>query len=127
MTAEELDELRGVGTERAFQAGTRIVRSGDPAKSLYFILDGQVDVLVATDDGHQLRLTTLGRGTAFGEVALVNRKRRTADVVAVTEAVCLEVGFDDLSDAVRTKMLVNLASHLASKIERDTELMRHLG
>ena len=104
-----------------------IVRSGDPAKSLYFILDGQVDVLVATDDGHKLRLTTLGRGTAFGEVALVNRKRRTADVVAVTEAVCLEVDFDNLSDAVRTRMLVNMASHLASKIERDTELMRHLG
>ena len=127
MTPEELNELHEVGAERRFPAGSTIVHSGDPAKSLYFILDGQVDVLVATDDGHQLRLTTLGRGTAFGEVALVNRKRRTADVVAVTEAVCLEVDFDNLSDAVRTRMLVNMASHLASKIERDTELMRHLG
>ncbi len=127
MTAAELEGLRKVGVQRRFSAGTQIVRSGDPADSLFFILDGQVDVLVATDDGHQLRLTTLGRGTTFGEIALVNRQRRTADVVAATEAACLEVYFDQLGDTVRTKMLVNMASHLASKIAHDTELMRHLG
>ena len=103
------------------------MRAGDPAESLYFILSGQVDVLVDTDAGHQLRLTTLGAGTVFGEVALVNRKRRTADVVAATDAFCLEVRFDALADTVRNKMLVNMASYFAGKIEQDTELMQHLG
>jgi len=127
MTPEELEALAKAGEERRFSAGTRIVRAGDPAKSMYFILDGVVDVVVDTDDGHQLRLTTLGPGTVFGEVALVNQKRRTADVVAATDSSCLEVRFDELPDRVRTKMLVNLASYFASKIERDTELMQHLG
>jgi len=127
MTSEELDGLAKAGEEKRFAAGTRIVRAGDLAKSMYFILDGVVDVVVDTDDGHHLRLTTLGPGTVFGEVALVNRKRRTADVVAATDATCLEVGFDELPDRVRTKMLVNLAGYFASKIERDTELMQHLG
>ena len=127
MTEVELEDLRRTATERRFPAGARIVRAGDPAESLYFILSGQVDVLVDTDAGHQLRLTTLGAGTVFGEVALVNRKRRTADVVAATDAFCLEVRFDALADTVRNKMLVNMASYFAGKIEQDTELMQHLG
>ena len=127
MTTEELRGLREVAVERRFSAGTRILRSGDPATSMFFIVECEVDVMVATDDGNQLRLTTLGRGTAFGEVALVNRQRRTADVVAAAEARCLEVYFGDLGEGIRTKMLVNMASQLAGKIERDTELMRHLG
>ena len=127
MSTQELEALWAAGRECHFAAGERVVRAGDPANSLYFILAGQVDVVVATEDGHQLRLTTLGQGTAFGEIALVNRIRRTADVIAVTEAVCLEVPFHELADELRTRMLLNMVSYLARKIERDTELMRHLG
>ena len=63
----------------------------------------------------------------FGEVALVNERRRTADVVASTPATCLEVRFDALRDAVRTKMLVNMASYFAGKIEQASGPMQHLG
>jgi glutaminase len=127
MTPEEIQSLRGAGQDRRFPAGTRIVCAGDEADSLYFILSGQVEVLVNTEAGYQLRVTTLGPGTVFGEVALVGRKRRTADVVAATDAVCLEVRFDMLPDAARTRMLMNMAGYFANKIEQDTELMQHLG
>ena len=127
MTPQELASLEQVAQQREFAKGTRIVRAGDSAESMYFILSGQVDVMVDTDGGQQLRLTTLASGTVFGEVALVNQQRRTADVVAASDAVCLEVRFDDLQDAVRTRMLMNMASYFASKIQRDTELVQHLG
>ena len=127
LAPEDLEALRRVGKERRFTVGDLVVRTGDSADSLYFIVDGQVDVVVNTDDGHRLRVTTLGRGTAFGELALFEQKKRTADVVAMTDTVCLEVKFDDMAESIHTKMLANLASFLAGKIERDTELMRHLG
>jgi len=127
MTSQELQGLREAGFERLFATGTRIVRTGDTADSLFFILSGRVEVLVDRDAGHQLRVTTLGPGTVFGEVALVGRRKRTADVVAETDATCLEVGFDALPDAIRTRMLMNMAGYFAEKIEHDTELMQHLG
>jgi glutaminase len=127
MAPDELQALRRVGQEHSFPVGEPVVRAGDPADSLYFILGGQVDVVVNTDDGHRLRVTTLGPGTAFGEMALFDKKKRTADVVAMTDTVCLQVQFDDMAEPIRTRMLANLASYLAGKIERDTELMRHLG
>ena len=127
MSEDQLDHLRASGTERRFSAGTAVFKAGDPADCLYFILAGDVEVLVDTDAGHQLRLTTLGPGTVFGEIALVNRKQRTADVRAITDAVCLEIHFDQLDMSLRMQMLVNMASYFATKIERDTQLMRHLG
>jgi len=127
MTADELEAVRNTGVERRFVAGERIFAAGDPAECLYFLFNGEVEVSIDTSAGKKLRLTTMGPGTVFGEIGLFNRNRRTADVWAITDAVCLEVRFDALEDPMRTRMLLNMASHFARKIQHDTELVRHLG
>ena len=127
LTDAEQEALRNGGNEQQFTAGSHIVRKGDPANSMFFILSGQVEVLVDTEAGDQLRLTTLGPGNSFGEIALVNQGQRTANVVAANETVCLEVDFSGLQDPVRTKMLANMAGYLASRLEQNTELMQHMG
>lgn len=127
MTAEELDTLRAVGVERTLAAGTLIFRAEDPADSLYFLFSGEVEVWIQSGSGHHVRITTLGPGMVFGEVALLNQNRRTANISAATDAVCLEIRFDALPDALRTKMLVNMASYFARKIEQDTRLIQRLG
>ena len=127
MTAEELSALRQTGHERNFKAGSLICRAGDPAESMYFIYSGEVEVAVDTASGNRLRLTTLGSGMTFGEVALATQKRRTAHVIATVSTDCLEIRFDALNDGLRTKMLMNMASYFAAKIEQDTQLINHLG
>jgi glutaminase len=126
MSADELDALRVAGVSRRFSAGTQVCRRGDQAESLYLISEGEVEVWVDTDTSRHLRLTTLGPGMAFGEVALANQRGRTAYVTCVAETACLEVRFADLTDALRTRMLMNMASYFAAKIEQDTQLIRHL-
>lgn len=101
MTEKELEPLKQLGDERRFSGGTRIFSAGDTAASMFFIYDG--------------------------EVALLNERQRTANVVAAVDTVCLEVCFDALEEAMRTKILVNMASYFARKIEQDTDLMTHLG
>jgi glutaminase len=127
MTSEELEELRASGEERTFPAGSRIFRAGDAAESMYFIFRGEVEVWIDSGSGHHLRLSTLGPGMVFGEVAFMNQNRRTANVSAATETQCLELRFESIRDALRIKMLMNMASHFASKIERDTQLIQQLG
>ncbi|MCU0833052.1 MAG: glutaminase A [Chromatiaceae bacterium] len=127
MTPEELDALHAGGSERRFAAGTLIFRAGELAESLYFILSGEVEVWIDSGSGHHMRVTTLGPGMVFGEVALLNQNRRTANVSAATDAVCLEIRFDALQDALRTRMLVNMASYFARKIDQDTRLIQRLG
>lgn len=126
MTSAELDELRASGEERTFPAGSRIFRAGDAAQSMYFIFSGEVEVWIDSGSGHHLRLSTLGPGMVFGEVAFMNQNRRTANVSATTQTQCLELRFESIREALRIKMLMNMASHFASKIERDTQLIQQL-
>jgi len=55
----------------------RIVRRGDPGDAMFFIASGAVEVRVQPEP------IRLGTGDFFGELALLTRRARTADVVAI--------------------------------------------
>jgi len=56
----------------------RIVRKGERGDAVYFIASGAVEVILAE------RRVRLGSGEFFGEMALLSRRLRQADVVALT-------------------------------------------
>ncbi len=75
-----------------FEAGSLILRRGEPAEGLYFLLQGEVSVLVDLPQGGRQRLATLSAGMSFGELALVQQGRRSADVRADTTVACAVLG-----------------------------------
>ena len=127
MSEEEINQLLSAGKMTRFARGDVIFRAGEYADSFFFILDGKVDVTVNAGVNREIRLATLGSGTAFGEVSMLNERRRAADVTAARDTECLEVSFDDLDAGVKTKLLLNLASQLSHKIYRDAREIRYLG
>ncbi len=82
-------DLRPYMEERAYEAGSVIVRQGDPAGEFFVIVDGRVHVEheERDDAGEPVDFTIiaeLGPGDYFGEMALLSDSTRTASVV-VTE------------------------------------------
>ena len=76
------DRLRDVlahGAWRTFEAGTPVIREGEPGDAFYVIARGQASVSI---DGTFVRV--LGQGAAFGELALLNDTPRTATVTATS-------------------------------------------
>jgi SulP family sulfate permease len=69
------------------EAGDIIVRAGDDADSMLFILDGRVGIMMANDDGRSTRLRSLGRYTTIGEMGLVSHAPRSATIQAETSSV----------------------------------------
>lgn len=69
-----------------FQPNVEIIREGEAGKGLYTITDGSAKVLV---DGTQL--ATLGPGSYFGEIAVIDGGPRTATIVAATRVSTLEL------------------------------------
>ncbi len=70
------------------KAGETIVRAGDEASSMHFILDGRVGVMVpANSDGGMTRVRSLGRYTTIGEMGLVSQAPRSATIEAEVESV----------------------------------------
>jgi glutaminase len=126
LTRAEVGHLQEIVRPVVFEAGETLFRAGDDAGSLFFLVDGEVDVVVRTASGHERRLATLTPGMSFGEVAMLNERRRSAEVVAVSAAKCYELFFEDLDDSVRTKLVTNLAIYLSRKLARDNRQMQRL-
>ncbi|MBM3566436.1 MAG: cyclic nucleotide-binding domain-containing protein [Alphaproteobacteria bacterium] len=66
-----------------------IVRRGEHADAMYFILSGDVLVDIPPEPKR------LGPGDFFGEIALLKHGKRTATVVSETECSLLILGFED--------------------------------
>jgi len=74
---EILDAITAEGDERIFEAGDLVVREGDPGDELYVILEGE-----ARAERKGTTLATFGVGEFFGEIAVIDGRARSADVVA---------------------------------------------
>jgi SulP family sulfate permease len=86
---EELVEIfgpagRGFLKRRQFDAGEYLVRQGEEATDMLFILAGQVTILQELTNGKIVRIRTMRPGTVVGEVGWYRGLTRSASVVADT-------------------------------------------
>lgn len=99
-----------------YSRGEAIIRRGTMAESMFVVHSGAV--VVKLTDGENTgwqRIAELGPGSVFGEMGLLTGEVRTADVVAATDVVALEIGKEslqpilkghpDLAHAISRKML----------------------
>ena len=108
LSTVQLWELLERGGWVSFAPGERIMREGDVGDSFYAISSGQVDIVK-----DERLVTTIGRGSYFGEVALLMEVPRTATVIARTPVRAFRLdreGFDRLvGDAFRRGTLISHA------------------
>lgn len=72
------------------ESGNTIFSEGDDPDGVYFIKTGQVSIVTRkfTDEA---RLSTLGSGDCFGEMAVLDKARRTASALAADDCVLLRL------------------------------------
>lgn len=112
-TASELRKIRGSLDEVEVPAGKVLVEEGRVGLEFYLIVDGEATV---TRNGKHV--ATLGPGSHFGELALLDRRPRSASVVSETAMDVLVLSqrqFNSLLQSVPTisrKLLAALATRL---------------
>ena len=74
---------------RSYPAGAMVIRKGAVGDSMFFIVTGEVEVRIGA------RAKALHDGDFFGEMALLDRKPRSADVVTVTPCTLLVLNVAD--------------------------------
>jgi CRP/FNR family transcriptional regulator, cyclic AMP receptor protein len=84
------ERLAKMMTSRKFDAGTTILRQGTSPVALYLVLEGQVRVERAPEDGvgSPTELATLGEGEVFGEMGLLDDEARSTSVIALVPTTC---------------------------------------
>ncbi len=104
------------------RAGDTIVRAGEAANSMHFILEGRVGIMVATGENTTTRVRSLGRYTTIGEMGLVSRAARNATIQAEIASVLYVLSADQF-EAIKTddpalsqKLLTYFVSVMAERL-----------
>jgi glutaminase len=119
-----LAQLERIIEWKRFEPGEMIIRRGDAANGMYLIMRGRVSVTVDLPNGQVKRLSTLSTGMAFGELGMIDRCVRNADVRADLPTECALIpieGYDRLdrqSPAVKMHILENLLRQLSRTVSR---------
>jgi SulP family sulfate permease len=71
--------------------GDVIARQGAASDSMHFVLDGRVGIVVDVGEGRSVRVRSLGKHTTIGEMGLLTRRPRSANIVAETPSVLYEL------------------------------------
>ena len=66
---------------RRYPKNTVVITEGDDANALYVVLEGEVKVFLANDEGREIIINIQGPGEHFGELALIDDAPRSASVM----------------------------------------------
>jgi glycogen debranching enzyme/CRP-like cAMP-binding protein len=110
---------------REYELGTAIVTQGSPGGEMYIVLDGHVQIVHRRQSGKSTEFGKLGRGAFFGEMALLEDRPRSADVVATARTMCAVLGRDEFQRLLQSNPLVasRLLSSLSHRVRDLTELV----
>ena len=84
---EDLEKLAHILSMKSFKADQVVFNEGDEQTGMFFILDGDVQIIKKNIRGKEELLTVLCAPQIFGEMALIDRGRRSASVVAQSELI----------------------------------------
>jgi CRP/FNR family cyclic AMP-dependent transcriptional regulator len=128
LAPSSLDDLVRRLQVRTRPAGALLVSQDEPGDAVFLIAEGRVRVALFGENGRELTLSTLGKGDFFGEMALIDGRPRSANVVAVDATTLLvltrEAFLDHLRQHPQTAM--NLLAELARRLRRADETIANL-
>lgn len=111
---KHLEMLARDFSERTFAAGSTVVREGDERGIGFFVVaEGEGVVSVGGKE-----VAKVGRGSYFGEVALISDRVRTATVLATTDLRCLVMTLWDFRAFVQgdAEVAWKLLEHVAGML-----------
>jgi CRP-like cAMP-binding protein len=82
LSAEGAAALARAGGPLELPAGRLLCQAGDPGDAVYVVLEGELEVRVASRTGREVRFVALGKGALAGEMAVLDGGPRSADMAA---------------------------------------------
>lgn len=97
---EQMERITKISRRSRFSRGQVIIREGDLGNKFYGLVSGTVRVEKKGPSGEAAVIARLSPGAEFGELALLDKERRSATCVAETEVETLEIARPDFERAL---------------------------
>ncbi len=105
---------------RRYEADQHIVGHQDPTTDVYFIVSGQIRVIVYSPAGKEVAFRDLGVGQSFGELSAIDGEPRSANVFALSPSLLASMKAEAFRKVLREnpEVAANVMLHLAGLVRR---------
>lgn len=117
---EMLQFLANKLTVLVTKSGDVVFREGDPARDLFVVMSGEMEVQKRSHSGVDARVALLGPGDWFGEMSILDVQPRSATVRVLAPSRLLRIGAADLDALYRhdTKAYAIIVLNIARELSR---------
>ena len=103
--------------------GRTLVEKGSRSAEVFFLLEGEAQVLVYSSTGREVSVHNIGPGDLFGEIAVLDGEPRSASIVASSDLLLAAMRANDFMTCLESSPAAGiwLARRLAAGVRRLTE------
>ncbi len=123
---EEAEELVTLLQSRPVPAGTLLFHAGENGDAMYLIQSGRVRIAVDDAEGQQIVLAELAQGDFFGEMSIIDGRKRSADATVIEEARLAVLSRQNFLAFVSSNsdVALNMLGALSDRLRSTDELLR---
>ena len=123
---EAARDLRSLLSEKEVARNTRLFRHGDVGDAMYLIESGKVRISIEDDDKNDVTLAELAQGDFFGEMAIIDGRKRSADAQVIEDGRLAILSREAFLKFVRTNpdVALKMLSALTDRLRNTDQLLR---
>lgn len=121
---EEYRLVESIVRPLIFEKGEVIIREGADAKLFFVVARGTVSVQIRVQGDRKKRVASIGPGLSFGEMALLDGGKRSADIIADERVICYGLAVEQLQElaAEHPNIMITILGNLTREF---SERLRH--
>jgi uncharacterized membrane protein len=119
-------ELRNLLAIKNVSAGTQLFQKGDTGNAMYLIETGRVRISITDEDRKEITLAELAQGDFFGEMSIIDGRKRSADSTVIEEGRLAVLSRPNFLTFVRANpdVALGMLGALSDRLRRTDELIR---
>ena len=133
LNQDQLIVLADASRKWELRSGEPLIEEDEQGYCVYLIIEGRVDVTISIPNSNQGEMiATLKEGDVVGELALVGRALRSANVIAKTDLQLIAWNTDELLKILESdlpigyRVMFNLAKLMAGRLTSANLVIRNL-
>jgi CRP/FNR family cyclic AMP-dependent transcriptional regulator len=110
LPAATIQQISALSIRRSYSNGAIVFSQADPGDALYGVVTGKVRISASSPSGREMFLNIMEPGDTFGEIALLDGRRRTATASAISPS----------------ELIIITRDHFLDLLKREPELVGHV-
>jgi len=122
LSPEDLQKIAEIAQEQLFSSRAVLCREGDPGSTLFIIVSGRVDVIIASGKKENI-IASRGPGEFVGEMAILESAPRSATLRARGEVRVLVIEGESFNAILmdRPEVSISVLRHMSSRVRQINE------